>query len=96
MLIAITGSNGNVGKRVVLHALRAGHTVRGIDHVPPGDADADDANARFVREHAHFAFVAADLRDYAAARDALRGADAVAQLAAFPNPGDGVSQTHNR
>jgi nucleoside-diphosphate-sugar epimerase len=94
MLIAITGSNGNVGKRVALHALRAGHTVRGIDHAPP--VDSDDADARFVREHARFAFVAADLREYGAARDALRGADAVAQLAAFPNPGDGVSQTHNR
>jgi NADPH-dependent curcumin reductase CurA len=31
MLIAVTGANGAIGRRVVLLALKQGHHVRGID-----------------------------------------------------------------
>lgn len=92
MKIAVTGCNGNVGKRVVLHALKEGHDVVGIDFtVQPEHDDVSTANG-----HERFNYVKADLRDFDATLEVLRGCDAVAALAAFPNPGDFLWKTHNR
>lgn len=77
MKVAITGCTGNVGRCVVALALEQGHAVIGIDRTAPVEELGQ-----------HFAFVQADLREYNAALDALRGCDAVVQLAAFPNAGD--------
>ena len=42
-----------------------------------------------------FTFAKADLRDYEAALDAMRGCDGVIHLAAVPNPSDYIVKTHN-
>ena len=86
MRLAITGCNGSVGKRVVLAALNAGHTVVGIDH-PNSDRPSDVKAA--------FTFVAVDLLDYDKTKEALKGAEGVIQLAARRNPGDYLVETHN-
>ncbi|KAI5118133.1 hypothetical protein M0805_001732 [Coniferiporia weirii] len=91
MKIAVTGCNGRVGRRVVLCALSRGNQVIGIDFTdPPEHEDAAKAAG-----HGDFAFVKADLRDYNKAFEVLSGCDAVAHLAAYPNPGDYIWQTHN-
>lgn len=55
--IAVTGSNGRVGKRVVLDALAHGYHVLGVDHSALATADHRDLGANFT-------FLQADLRDY--------------------------------
>ena len=86
MRLAITGCTGRVGQRVVLAALKQGHSVVGIDTVP-GDLE--------FKNDPKFTFIQTDLRNYAGAYNALQGCDAVVQLAACPNPGDYVAETHN-
>lgn len=92
MKIAVTGCNGNVGKRCTLLALKEGHEVVGIDFSdPPEHEDIELANA-----HEHYKYLKVDLRDHDATMEALRGSDAIIQLAAFPNPTDYLWKTHNR
>ncbi len=105
MKIAITGCNGSVGTRVVLLALRRGHTVVGIDYSNPSPASLPD--------NLNFQFLRVDLRVYEDALKSIQGCDAIAHLAglsssnhrhyinpefllAYPNPGDYGVTTHNR
>lgn len=83
--IVVTGCSGNVGRRVVQEALREGHTVIGVDKVSSIEQPV----------HPNFSFMAADLRDFDATLQALKGCDAVIHLAAFPNPGDYAFTVHN-
>ncbi len=72
MLIALTGSSGLLGRAIAEALLAAGHTVRGIDAVPPTTA---------VSSHLHV-----HLEDFGATVQALAGADAVIHAAAIPRP----------
>ncbi|KAI0261875.1 NAD(P)-binding protein [Gloeopeniophorella convolvens] len=83
MHIAVTGSSGSVGQRVVQIAIREGHSVLGLDRTP------------IVGEEDRSTFLAIDLRDFLATLDALRGCDAVVHLAAHRNPGDYLVTSHN-
>jgi len=87
MRIVITGCNGSVGKRVVMAALKAGHTVAGVDNREAADLD--------YAENPKFSFNKVDLHDYDASLAALHGADAVIHLAAVPHPADFAAITHN-
>lgn len=73
--ILITGGEGYVGSAVVAHLLERGHDVTTLTRP---NAVAHDG-VRVVR---------GDARDVNAIRDAVRGADAVAHLAAHPHPRD--------
>ena len=95
MKLAVTGCNGRVGRRVVLHALDEGHQVVGIDINDPSSF-IEDVDARRITASEAFSFENADLKDYDQALQVLQGCDGVAHLAAYPNPGDYVWQTHNR
>ncbi|KAJ6513422.1 hypothetical protein C8R45DRAFT_963622 [Mycena sanguinolenta] len=88
MKIAITGSNGRVGRRVVLGALARGYHVVGIDHSALATADDRDLGTSFT-------FLQTDLRDYDETLKALEGCEAVIHLAAYPNPGDYKVVVHN-
>jgi len=85
MKIAITGCNGSVGKPVVAHMLRHGHTVVGIDARQDEDVTNSDK----------FTFICADLLEYDRALEALAGCDAVVHLAAMRDPGDYRVKSHN-
>jgi nucleoside-diphosphate-sugar epimerase len=87
MKIAVTGCNGRVGKRVVVLALKRGHTVVGIDRAPQSSPDC--ANSQFI-------FMHADLTDYDTVLKVLEGCDGVIHLAACSNPGDYQVNSHNR
>ncbi|KAI0070075.1 NAD(P)-binding protein [Panus rudis PR-1116 ss-1] len=89
--IVVTGCNGSVGRRCVLAALKAGHTVVGID------AKQVEGDQLEFADHPGFSFQEVDLRDYDKTLDALRraNAEAVIQLAAIPTPEDYVAVTHN-
>jgi len=86
--IVVTGSNGRVGKRVVLRALARGYHVLGVDHSALATADDRDLGSNFT-------FLQADLRDYNETLKALEGCEAVIHLAAYPNPGDYKVVVHN-
>jgi nucleoside-diphosphate-sugar epimerase len=75
MYIAVTGGGGNFARVLIAHLHAQGHTVRSIDR--PGKSGPDG-----VREH-----ITADLKDYPATREALRGCDGVVHLAAYPGTG---------
>ncbi|KAG6833367.1 hypothetical protein H0H87_007984 [Tephrocybe sp. NHM501043] len=87
MKIAVTGSNGRVGKCVVKLALQRGHTVVGVDYSPRAENAFDN--------HPKFIFTQADLKDYEETKRVLAGVEGVIQLAAFPDPGDYGVTTHN-
>ncbi|KAJ3533038.1 hypothetical protein NM688_g7339 [Phlebia brevispora] len=89
MRLVVTGSNGSVGRRVVIAALRAGHTVIGIDNAP---SSSDELG---LLSNPLFSFCRIDLTDYEAALEALRGAEAVIQLAAIRTPEDYAVKCHN-
>ena len=87
MRIAITGCNGMVGKRVVLWALKEGHTIIGADYVVAQDTE-------FYNNPA-FSFYEADLKDFDTALKVFEGCDAIIQLAALlPQVNDTV-KVHN-
>jgi len=90
MKIAITGASGNLGQRVTRIALDHGHTVVGIDKAASAQTTHDDAD-----KHARFRHIELDVRQYDQVLEALRGNDAVIHLAAIPNPGDYVVESHN-
>lgn len=76
MRIAVTGATGLVGRAVVECALGDGHQVVGIDRVSPPEPAATGVEYRVVDTTSH-----ADLLS------AVRGADALIHLAAYPSPG---------
>lgn len=76
MRIAITGGHGRVGRAVVELALAHGHSVVSIDRVA---APLDEATSDIM-------YLQAELTDYAAFEQALRGCDALVHLAAIPSP----------
>jgi nucleoside-diphosphate-sugar epimerase len=77
MKIAVTGGSGRVGSAVVAEALLRGHQVVSIDRVLPE-----------MGEESGVRFVAADVTDYDALRDAMRGCEGLIHLAAIPSPGN--------
>lgn len=89
MRIVATGSNGRVGSRVVVAALKAGHDVLGIDVAPSPPEDASWA------AHPKFRYAQADLRDFSVALKLFEGYDAVINLAGVPNPTDYLAEAHN-
>ncbi|KAJ6577214.1 hypothetical protein B0H19DRAFT_1118688 [Mycena capillaripes] len=86
--IAVTGSNGSVGKRVVLRALQHGYHVIGIDNSALDTADGRDLGS-------NFSFLQADLRDYNETLKAFEGCEAIIHLAAYRQPGDYKVIVHN-
>ena len=92
MKLAITGCNGSIGKRA---ALKAGHTVRGIDRTPHCHSSAESDPTQEHSSNPSFSFIQVDLRDYEKTREALQGVEAIIQLAAVPNPADYIAETHN-
>ncbi|KAJ7475724.1 hypothetical protein FB451DRAFT_254522 [Mycena latifolia] len=86
--IAVTGSNGSVGKRVVLMALQKGYHVVGIDYSPLATADDRELGS-------NFSFLQADLKDYSQTLKALEGCEAILHMAALPQPGDYKVVVHN-
>ncbi|KAF8632267.1 hypothetical protein AX15_002012 [Amanita polypyramis BW_CC] len=84
MKIAVTGSNGGVGNRVVALALKRNHYVVGIDITSKPDL-----------RHDHFEFKQVDVFNYEDVEEALKGCEGVVHLAAIPDPGDYKVKTHN-
>ncbi len=74
MKIAVTGGNGRFGRVVVAHLGQQGHDVINIDRAGTDAPESD------------IPFIALDLSDVDALIKALEGCDAVAHLAAIPNP----------
>lgn len=78
MRVLVTGGDGMVGSAVVRHLLASGHDVTTISL--PGVTPHEGVSPREVRR------VFGDARSPDAVEEALDGADAVAHLAAIPNP----------
>lgn len=101
MKIAITGCNGSIGNRVVLAALKARHTVIGIDRTPIQNHQSDPEKSNHAlhldlenhKSHPSFSFREADLRDYEKTREVLKDAEGIIHLAGIRNPGI-ISQRH--
>jgi nucleoside-diphosphate-sugar epimerase len=85
MKIAVTGCNGRVGRPVLRHALKEGHSVVGIDQAP----------SAVHPQEPQFSYTQADLRDYQQVLQSLRKCDAVLHLAGIPNPLDYLVTAHN-
>ncbi|KZT29713.1 NAD(P)-binding protein [Neolentinus lepideus HHB14362 ss-1] len=95
MKIAVTGCNGRIGRRVVLLALKQGHTIVGIDSASIPRASPEESEIDFLANTA-FTFRQIDVREYDQVIDALNGCDAVIQLAGQPNPSkDNPAVAHN-
>ena len=77
MKIAVTGSSGSIGKAIVKMALEQGDEVVCIDRVKPAEVEE---NARVVQ-------VQAELSEYDALVNALKGCDGLIHMAAIPAPG---------
>lgn len=74
--IVVTGGSGRLGKLVTAHVIEQGYRVRSLDRVGrPAEPAAETVT-----------FVDVDMNNLAALTDAVRGADAVIHLAAFPGP----------
>jgi len=86
MKLVVTGCTGRVGQRVVIAALKQGHSVVGID--------VASNELPFAADPA-FTFVQADLQDYEVTLNAFKGCDGIVQLAAIPAPVDYIAKTHN-
>jgi len=77
MQIAVTGGSGRVGRAVIDMALTRGDSVVSIDRVNPEDKAAQS----------NITYIQADITDYIALENALRGCDALVHMAAIPAPG---------
>lgn len=82
MKILVTGASGGVGRAVARELLENGHEVRAFDRVPP-PTDLRGRCETFL----------GDLTDRYAVLKAVEGVDAVAHLAAIPNPVNGQDLT---
>jgi nucleoside-diphosphate-sugar epimerase/phosphohistidine swiveling domain-containing protein len=82
MRIAVTGAGGVVGRGIVLRLLSAGHDVVGLARRQP---ESWPSEATFVQ---------GDIRDLAAVRRAVAGADVVVHCAWTPNPASGQPGDH--
>jgi nucleoside-diphosphate-sugar epimerase len=94
MNLVITGCNGSVGTRVVLLALKRGHTVTGADNT-----DLSEELKGLVQPYQdRFTFHQEDLKDYDRTLELLQnsGCQGVVHLAAIRNPLDYKVQTHNK
>jgi nucleoside-diphosphate-sugar epimerase len=78
MRIAVTGGNGNFGRRLVPYLLEQGHAVVSIDRSVPPKPAALPAEA--------LTYGAADVGDFGQLVQMLRGCDALIHLAAYPSP----------
>ena len=78
MRIAITGSTGRVGSAIVDMALADGHSLVCIDRVAPAEEVEQIPNTTFVQ---------AEMSDYEALLNAVRGCDALVHMAAIASPG---------
>ncbi|MCX6067255.1 MAG: NAD(P)-dependent oxidoreductase [Chloroflexi bacterium] len=77
MKIAVTGGTGRIGRAIIDMALAQGHSIVSIDRVQPAHP-WDNPNV---------AFILADVSDYEAFENAIRGCDVLAHMAAIPAPG---------
>ncbi|MEO7841521.1 MAG: NAD(P)-dependent oxidoreductase [Anaerolineales bacterium] len=77
MKIAVTGGSGRIGKAIVEMALSQGNSVVSIDRVQPEGSN----------DQSEVTYIEADLTDYHAFENALRGCDALVHMAAIPAPG---------
>jgi len=77
MKIAVTGGMGSVGRAVVDKALAQGHAVVCIDRVAPSSESSKP----------DLTYIQADITQYTALENALRGCDALVHMAAIPAPG---------
>jgi len=77
MKIAITGGSGRVGRAIVDMALKRGDSIVSIDRV--------DLNEKISQ--GNITYVQADITDYTAIENAIRGCDALVHMAAIPAPG---------
>jgi nucleoside-diphosphate-sugar epimerase len=82
MKILVTGAAGKVGEAVARELLDAGYEVRILDILPP---EAD------LKQHCEVVYC--DLQDRIGVLRAVDGCDAIAHLAAVPNPLNGLDQT---
>jgi UDP-glucose 4-epimerase len=90
MKIAVTGGSGNIGRAVIEMALAQGHRVVSIDRAPPSQDAAirqrnKNSSAR-DEPQPNVTFIEADITNYAAFENALRGCDALVHLAAIASP----------
>ena len=76
MQIAITGGSGRIGRAVIELGQSQGHSVVSVDRAPP----APGAVLPGVT------YIPAEIADYPAFEQALRGCDALVHLAAIPSP----------
>lgn len=86
MRVLVTGTAGRVGSAVATEFLSHGYTVRGLDKNPPREGLRGSIET-----------VYADLSDRFAMLRAVEGCDAIAHLAAIPNPvhgEEGIFQTN--
>jgi nucleoside-diphosphate-sugar epimerase len=77
MKIAITGGSGRIGRAVIDLALSQGYSVVNIDRMHPEENAAQS----------DITYIQADITDYTAMENALRGCDALVHMAAIPAPG---------
>lgn len=76
LIIAVTGGCGDIGLGIVKRALEDGHTVVAIDHINP-----DLAHGKLPL-HERITYQQAELANYDAFLEAVRGCDALVHLAA--------------
>ncbi|WP_210490864.1 NAD-dependent epimerase/dehydratase family protein [Microvirga antarctica] len=73
MKVIVTGSSGLLGSHVATALCEAGHSVRGLDTVPPRSPSA-------------WTHITTDLRDLGTTLQLIRDVDAVAHVAGIPRP----------
>jgi nucleoside-diphosphate-sugar epimerase len=76
MQIAITGGSGRIGRAVIELALSHGHSVVSVDRAPPEHGALQPG----------VTYIQAEIANYTAFEQALRGCDALVHLAAIPSP----------
>ncbi|MGE3311996.1 MAG: NAD-dependent epimerase/dehydratase family protein [Limisphaerales bacterium] len=86
-LVLVTGGFGYVGSRLMPHLLQLGHRVRVLDLMLYTRAGLEslERDPSFPEWRSRFELVEGDLRDPAAVRRAVDGADAIIHLAAISN-----------
>lgn len=87
MRVVVTGAAGFIGRWVVGELLERGHTVLPVDNLSQGDPDN---LAAFISNPSLEPLVVGDVRDGAACRGWLAGADAVVHLAASISVQDSI------